>query len=187
MCINKNALKTIRKEINKCGILLLNSTPEVSNIIDLGGDWNLVMYLIEEREIFVSKLYKGRTTYLSREMYYMLKEKIQNTDLNEDESRVFSFIESNDNVDTKILKLTLGYESKGLNKILGSLQKKLMITVLKKGGTLSKSCSTYFWGTYSQWEDTDRNASRPKIHHDIVLSKLRNVMTKREIEKILSI
>ncbi|MCG8513619.1 MAG: hypothetical protein MI740_05720 [Halanaerobiales bacterium] len=187
LSINQNTLKAIVREINENGILLLNSTPEMPNITDLGGDWNLVMLLIEKREIFVSKLYKGKTTYLSREMYYMLKDKIRNTDLNEEEGRVFNFIESNDNVDTKVLKLFLGYNSKHINKILLSLQKKLMITVLRRGETLNKNWSTYYWGTYKQWENTDSNCIRPVFNCDLVLSKLRNIMKDKDIEKIFHI
>lgn len=184
---NQNTLKAIVREINENGILLLNSTPEMPNITDLGGDWNLVMLLIEKREIFVSKLYKGKTTYLSREMYYMLKDKIRNTDLNEEEGRVFNFIESNDNVDTKVLKLFLRYNSKHINKILLSLQKKLMITVLERGETLNKNWSTYYWGTYKQWEDTDNNCVRPVFNYDFALSKLRKTMKDKDIEKIFNI
>lgn len=178
-------INKVKQELHKNGILLLNSTPEMPNIIDLGGDWDLAMYLIEEREVFVSKLYKGRTTYLSRDMYYMLKEKIQNYELNEDEERVFNFIETNDNVDTRILKLTLGYESKELNKILIKLQKELMITVLKRGETLSKSWSTYFWGTYNQWEKRDENPIKPKFDQKLVFSKLRNIIRDKDIERMI--
>ncbi|MCI9264047.1 MAG: hypothetical protein HFF06_05685 [Oscillospiraceae bacterium] len=55
------------------GILLYNENRELPSLSSIGGQWNDIVALMENREVFYSKLYKGRVTYLSREFYYHVK------------------------------------------------------------------------------------------------------------------
>lgn len=145
----------IKNAIKKNGFLVLNHTTEFPNVMDIGGDWYTVLQLIEERHIFACKLIKGRTTYLSKQLYYALKSFIQSDILTEQEEKIYSFIETNKDVNTKILKFALNLDSKSFKKALDKMQKNLLITVLHGDQSLTKSWSTYCWGTFSQWEETD--------------------------------
>ena len=55
------------------GILLCNENPDLPSLPSVGGTWNDIVTMMEDREVFYSKLYKGRVTYLSREFYYHIK------------------------------------------------------------------------------------------------------------------
>lgn len=177
----------IKESINNHGILLLNSTPEFYNVMDLGGDWFTVIRLIEERHIFTSKLYKGKTTYLSRELYYSLRLLLPHEMMSADERQIYDFINASTNVDMEILKITSNMDSKNLRKILNKMQKNLLITVLHGGKKLNDNWSTYYYGTYEQWEKSDKNRLdlEEKRALENVYLYLGKLMSDRQIKNLI--
>ncbi len=71
--MNSDRYNQMNDLISTHGLLLLNSTEEFYNVMDSGGDWFTMIRLIEDRQVFVSKIYKGKTTYLSKDLYYALR------------------------------------------------------------------------------------------------------------------
>ena len=55
------------------GILLCNRNPDLPALEDVGCTWQDVTELIDRHELFYSKAFRKRTTYLSPEAYYLLK------------------------------------------------------------------------------------------------------------------
>ena len=55
------------------GLLLCNENTELPYLELVGGSWNAVFSLMESGDVFYSRLYKNRTTYLSRTLYFALK------------------------------------------------------------------------------------------------------------------
>ena len=63
----------LRNYFAQAGLLLCNENPYLPSLPTVGGTWNDIVAMMETREVFYSKLYKGRVTYLSRALYYHLK------------------------------------------------------------------------------------------------------------------
>lgn len=175
--------------IHKHGLLLLNSTDEYYNVMDCGGDWFTMIRLIEDRQVFVSKLYKGRTTYLSKELYYALHAlRSDENVMSEDEQRVYDFISSCTNVDMDLLKIALNMDRKIIRKTLDGMMKKLLLTVLSGGKRLTDSWSSYYFGTYEQWEKSDQGAihMEKETAREVVNGCLGKLLSDKQIENILS-
>lgn len=60
--------------MQKYGILLCNTNPDLPALEDIGCGWGDVTELIDRQELFYCKAFRKRTTYLSKETYYLLKE-----------------------------------------------------------------------------------------------------------------
>ena len=59
--------------LDRSGILLCNREADLPCLEDIGCAWGDVTALLDRQALFYCKLYRGRTTYLSREAYYLLR------------------------------------------------------------------------------------------------------------------
>ena len=59
--------------LEKHGILLCNQNPLLPALEDIGCSWNDVVELIDSHQLFYCKAFQKRTTYLSAQVYYLLK------------------------------------------------------------------------------------------------------------------
>lgn len=143
----------IREFIEKSGILLLNDNPYLPSVSSIGGDWESILSLIETRDVFLSKVYKGRTAYLSRELYFYLRVLKHDKPMDELQKLIYEFIDSTDGVEMDILKQYVSALSKDFDKAMNALQRNLYVTAIGEGKKLSSSWSTYIWGTFRQWEE----------------------------------
>lgn len=55
------------------GILLCNANPYLPALEDIRCSWNDMTELIDSHQLFYCKAFRKRTTYLSAEVYYLLK------------------------------------------------------------------------------------------------------------------
>ena len=167
------------------GLLFCNSNGDLPDIGSIGGDWDSIVALIEQGEVFYSKLYKNRVTYLSRELYYQIKPYRQRVDNLSDKSKeVIEFLEANDSASTKTIKYILGIPSKEFTICINELCKELLVTAVKRDRTINVNWSSFKWGTFQQWE---RLKPLPKVGHDaerlnILLS---TVLTENQIRSLL--
>ena len=60
--------------LEKHGILLCNQNPLLPSLEDIGCSWSDVVELIDNHQLFYCKVFQKRTTYLSAEAYYRLKQ-----------------------------------------------------------------------------------------------------------------
>lgn len=68
-----NARRLLEGYFSCHGLLLCNEDRDLPWLDSVGGDWNAVVALIEDRQVFWSKLWRGKVTYLSRACYWQLK------------------------------------------------------------------------------------------------------------------
>ncbi|HBI74125.1 MAG TPA: hypothetical protein DDY59_13210 [Lachnospiraceae bacterium] len=147
-----NSKEYIYDYIKKSGILLLGSNSQFDNLMDIGGDWDTIMELIQERKVYFSKIFKGMTTYISDEMYPYFKIMKDHKITGENEEKIYDFLEQHGGQDTELIKTVLGINKKTFDNAMNNLLKGMQVTVLERGVTLNKQWSTYIWGTCEQWE-----------------------------------
>lgn len=177
--------------VNHCikdtGMLLCNENPFFPSLCGIGGDWNTIMTLIEDREVFHSKVFKARTTYLSKEMYFYLKRFKQRKTLGETEKRIFDFLEETGGADTAMIKNSLLIGSKEFKKSMDKLLSDLQVTVLRRGKSLSESWTALVWGTYLQWE-RDCTVSQYSLADEECRTRIHEILStnlsSKDIEQI---
>lgn len=82
------------------GILLCNTNPELPALEDVGCTWGDVTELIDRHELFYCKAFRKRTTYLSKEVYYLLKKVRQKKPLTPAAQKIYSILEDGAAVET---------------------------------------------------------------------------------------
>jgi len=168
------------------GLLLCNDDGNLPSKRTIGGDWNSIVELMERGEVFYCKLYKNKTTYLSREMYYQIKPYKQRIDnISDNSKKVYEFVEAVDMVSTKEIKKALMMSTKEFNKVLNELCKELLITAVRREKTLNDNgwCS-FYWGTACSWEKL-KPLHGVKVDVDRVYELLFGMLRDREIERLL--
>jgi len=182
----KLQLNTVIKDI---GMLLLNENKQFLSVMELGGDWDTIMSLIEEREVFFSKVYKKRTTYLSRELYFLLKGFKQRALLGITEQKICEFLSQCGGADTETIKAALMIEDKKFKEVMDKLLESMNVTVLHHAKTLNPQWSSFVWGTYEQWEKSCKNVESPK-NDDENRKKIESILVKsmsiKEISNFLN-
>ncbi len=183
-CISSERLKMY---IEDDGMILLNRNMYYPNLEDYCGDWNTIMKLIEDRKVFFSKFYKKRTTYLSKELYFCLKQFKQDMVLDSVEQAIFDLLMETDGVDTEFIKNSLLIDKKAFDQAMSTLLKNLKVTVLGKGKQLTDSWSTFVWGTFLQWEEGINwsNHLSEKEARGFIYDKLGRFLTKRQIDNLI--
>lgn len=61
------------RTIQQYGMVGCNVCPYLRSIDEVGGSWQAAMELIDQKQIFYSKVFRHRTVYLSLELYGLLK------------------------------------------------------------------------------------------------------------------
>lgn len=182
----KLRLNTVIKDI---GMLLLNENKQFLSVMELGGDWDTIMSLIEEREVFFSKVYKKRTTYLSRELYFLLKRFRQRTLLGYTEQKIYEFLSQCGGADTETIKAALMIEDKKFKKAMDKLLESMNVTVLHRARTLNPQWSSFLWGTFEQWEEGCENVELSQ-NDDENMKKIESIliksMSRKEIHNFLN-
>lgn len=174
--------------IKDAGMLLCNENVVFPSLCGIGGDWNTIMTLIEDREVFHSKVFKARTTYLSKELYFYLKWFKQRKVLGETEKRIFDFLEETGGADTEMVKNSLMLGSKEFKKSMDKLLSDLQVTVLSRGKSLSESWTALVWGTYLQWESgcmADQYSLTNEECHTCIHQILSKNLSSKDIERML--
>ena len=176
----------LRSYFSQNGLLLCGENKDLPSIYTVGGDWNSIISLIEEGEIFYSKLYKGRVSYLSRDLYYQIKPYKQRTKSLSDKSKeILAFIEEVDSATTKEIKSILNISSaKEFNCYMDELFKELLITAIQRDKTMNVNWSSFRWGLFSCWEQLNPHAGVIPDPEQIK-KMLSAIMTDKQIESIL--
>lgn len=63
----------LKAYLDATGILACNTDAHLRCLEDIGCSWADAVELIEKKELFLSKVYRKRTVYLSPRVYHMLK------------------------------------------------------------------------------------------------------------------
>lgn len=179
-----SAAAPLRAYFAKNGILLCNENKFLPSLDTVGGDWNAIVYLIEQGEVFYSKLYRGRVSYLSREFYYQIKPYRQKLEAVSDRAReAYAFIESAGLTTSADIKNMLMLSGKVFNERMDELFSQLLVTAVKRERTINPNWSSFCWGTYARWEERAGVPTRPP--DESAARGMLALLTERDIRKLL--
>lgn len=145
-------MNPLLRYLKKNGILLCNANPELPALDDVGCGWGDVAALIDRRELFYCKAFKKRTTYLSGEVYYLLKEIRRKKPLTPAAARIYSILEDGAEAGTDFLKAVSGLDPKSYREGFALLLQNLDVTALRNGKPLNENWSSFLYGTAEEWE-----------------------------------
>jgi hypothetical protein len=145
-------MNLLLKYLQKYGILLCNTNPDLPALEDIGCGWSDVTELIDRRELFYCKAFRKRTTYLSKETYYLLKEVRQKKPLTPPAQRIYAILENGAEVETGFIKAVSGLDRKAYREGFDFLLQNLYVTALRNGKPLNESWSTFLYAAAAEWE-----------------------------------
>ena len=178
----------LRAYFRESGLLLCNINNDLPSLETVGGDWAGIISLIEQGEVFYSKVFKNRVSYLSAQLYFLLKPYKQRTcKLSAESRRMFDFICAAELATSKEIKAALGLSSKTFTFCMDALFKELFVTAVKRDKTLNANWSSFYWGTFEVWE---RRQPRPDVDGAANVAGINDllggIMTEKQIKNLLS-
>lgn len=174
----------LRSYFAQNGILLCNENKDLPSLPSVGGNWNDIVAMMEAREVFYSKLYKGRVTYLSRELYYHLKPFRQRESvLSSEAAGLLSLFRQTGPIGTGDLKRLSPLPAKELTRCLDELLKELLITAVRRDKTLNENWCTFLWADYTVWE---RGADPLPADPAQARRLLEGLLSPRQVDKLLA-
>ena len=138
--------------INRNGILLCNTSTELPSLVSLGYSWENITGLIDLHEIFYSKVYKKRVTYLSREVYLLLRKCKPQKAMDPYSKQIYELLKRLETSEKEELKLKANMETKDFDKAFDFLLENLYITAFINGKYLNPNWSTFVYSTSERWE-----------------------------------
>ena len=167
------------------GLLFCGASRDFPSLYSVGGDWDAIVSFIEEGQVFYSKFYKNRVTYLSREFYANVKQYRQRIELvSTTATDIFTFLETVGTANTKEIKQTLRLSNQSYTNAMLELSKELLVTAIRRDETMNQHWSSFCWGTWSRWE-AEHQISDVKISLDRAKELLSGFMSEAKINLIL--
>ena len=173
----------LRGYFSRNGILLCNENRELPSLTSIGGRWDDIVALMERREIFYSKLYRGRVTYLSREFYYHIKPFRQREDrLSPQAIELLSLLRQTGPVRMEELKRLFPLWGSRFGTFLDELLRELLFTAVKRDRTLNENWCTFLWAPSEYWEAESFSFPSSPAEARRLLSPL---LSERQINSLL--
>lgn len=183
----KDKEQSILNYLDTYGLLLCNENKYLPSLFDIGGDWDSIISLIEKREAFYCKVYKKRTNYISKELYFLLKNyKQSTTGIPAVSLSIYNFLYENGPADTETIKNMLMLNSKSFKEAVDVLFERMLVTAVKRGNTLNQTWSTLVWGTYIDWEKDVQPLFAHEDDYNRLFKILNLNLSEKEITKIIS-
>jgi len=182
--------ETAKKELlltyfSRNGLLLCNESQELPYLEMVGGDWNSIVALIEEGQVFYSKLYKSRVTYLSGELYACVKSYKQRLDKVSDTARsIYDFLAAAGRANTEEIKSVLMLSSKAYTRGMDKLLRELLVTAVARDRTIAANWSSFYWGTCKTWEAM-HPAADIKDSDNRLRELTKNLLTEKKLNSLL--
>ena len=143
-------------------LLLCNENKELPYLELVGGSWNGIVSLMESGDVFYSRFYKGRVTYLSRALYYALKPYRRRMErLDAQCLRLLNFIEMVGEANAKQMQSACMMEKTAQTKALNRLVEELFVTVSRRDETIHENWCTFYYCTADFWEQ--KQPQRPAL------------------------
>ena len=176
-------MKLLLKYLQKYGILLCNTNPDLPALEDIGCGWGDVTELIDRQELFYCKAFRKRTTYLSKETYYLLKEVRQKKPLTPSAQRIYAILENGAEAETGFLKAVSGLDGKAYREGVDFLLQNLYVTALRNGKLLNESWSTFLYAA-AEWEKCAPAAVPIENASERLWEILSQTMTERQFRSL---
>ena len=152
------AREALKQYFSQNGLLLCNENAELPFLDLVGGSWNAVVSLMESGDVFYSRFYKDRVTYLSRELYLALKPYRRRAEkLTPQRERLLAFLQAAGEANAEQMQDTCMLEKKAQTEALNLLVSELFVTVLRRDVTIHESWCTFCYGTAERWEEKQKN------------------------------
>ena len=116
---NDPAKEALLLYFSQNGLLLCNENAELPYLDLVGGSWNAIVSLMESGDVFYSRFYKNRVTYLSRELYFALKPFRQRAErLSAQSQRLLAFLQAAGEASAEQMQNECMLEKKALTEAL---------------------------------------------------------------------
>lgn len=141
--------------------------------------------LIEEGQVFYSKLYGGRVTYLSKEFYANMKPYRQRLEgLSPTARAVYDFLSEIGTANTEEIKRVLLLSSRTFTQSMNELFRELLVTAIRRDRTMNENWSSFEWGTYKAWEEL-HPVSAAENSRDVLEHLTKGILTKKKLLNLL--
>lgn len=166
------------------GILACGENPWLPCLDTLGFTWADAVALIDRQEVFVSKVWRRRTVYLSPEVYFLLKKCWTRRPMPADSAALYEILLEvpMGNAD---LKRLVPLEKRACEKALEFLMEECYVTALRNGVWKTPNWSSYIYGTAEMWETLAPRAVPSADPRAALAAILGRSMPEREVAKLL--
>lgn len=180
------SIEMLKGYFSRNGFLLCNECRNMPSLDTVGGDWNSIVLLIEDGQVFYSKLYKGRVTYLSREFYAQIKPYRQRMELLSGPGMsIYNLLETIGYANAQQIKRLLGLSGKEYTSAMLELSQELLVTAIHRDKTMNPNWSSFLWGTYNTWE-TLHPISDIAVSANCLKRLLEGLVSEKEIASLLA-
>lgn len=138
----------LKAYLDATGILACNTDAHLRCLEDIGCSWADAVELIEKKELFLSKVYRKRTVYLSSRVYHLLKQCRYQRPMPEPAERLYGLLQGvPGGLETGELRELTQMDQRTLLTAMDFLLEELYITAIGNGHWLNPS-----WSTYRLWD-----------------------------------
>jgi len=181
----KNAVAALQAYFQNNALLLCNENAVLPYLGMVGGDWNAIVRLMEQGDVFYSKFYKKRVTYLSRAFYFALKPHRGRTErLSATARNVLAFLGGFGEANAETIQAACMLEKKAYAAAMDELIFELLVTATGRDQTMNETWCSFFYGTSERWEQK-RPGNGPQPGFGEAAEMLRGVFTEKQIDALL--
>ena len=167
------------------GLLLCNENPKLPYLDLVGGNWNAIVSLMESGDVFYSRLYHNRVSYLSRALYYLAKPYRQKEHrLDATSAHLLAFLRAAGEATAEEMQAACLLEKKAQTKALEQLVGEMLVTVSRRDKTIHDSWCTFFYCPAERWEE--RQSLPEQAELDAAREQLRRYFSEKQILSMLS-
>ena len=165
------------------GMLLCNESKELPYLDLVGGNWNAIVSLMESGDVFYSRLFHHRVTYLSRALYFAMKpyrQRMQHLDAVS--IRLLEFLRAVGEANAEEMQAALFMEKRAQTKALEQLVDELFVTVSSRDKTIHETWCTFRYCPAERWEEKRPIPTQPEI--DGAMNQLRKHFMEKQIQHL---
>ena len=167
------------------GILACNVNPYLPSLSDIGCEWCDLTDLIDKHGLFYCKTYRKRTTFLSNDVYFLLKESRVARPLDENAARIFGILEKLGVAESQTLRETAMMERGAFSKAMDALLEEMQITAFQNGRILGPNWSTFVYSTADFWELHVKKPALREEPQQALKSILIRTMPEKEFHQLI--
>lgn len=142
----------LKKYLDITGILSCNVNPYLPALSDIQCEWDDMTKLLDRHQLFHCKSYRKRTTYLSPEVYYLLKAVKPQRPMDHDAKQLYRILEQTPGLESGELRQLSQLNQQAFVKAMDLLLEERYVTALQNGTYLNPNWSTFRYGTATAWE-----------------------------------
>ena len=176
----------LKHYLESTGILACNTDPNLRCLEDIGCSWADAVELIEKKELFLSKVYRKRTVYLSPRVYHLLKRCRTRRPMPEPAQRLYALLQGVPcGLETGELRELAQMDQRTLLMAMDFLLEELYITAVGNGRWLNPNWSAYRYGTAEHWEAASVPPPEVEDARETLMEFLSWSLPENEIQRLI--